>query len=131
MMQLDHINNTNGCFLMETFAGFTIIEISMPIDGIPAFSQYFSDLFNRCAIERSVLRNERPISYRSIRESFHRSVPRFIRDGTPNRIKNDINRRSIFHERHIFCTNDLRNNTFVSVTTAILSPTFNLRFTAR
>src|SRR5688572_10043999 len=127
MVKFDHINNSHGCFLVETVSRFAIKQVSMTHHRDTGFSTIVCDLISSSPVEDWC-------------SEFH---PEFLTGPAKNgfidlsqvhtarhaqRIQYDINRCPIFQERHVFMTNDLGNDTFVTMTTRHLISHFQLTF---
>src|SRR6185295_17639523 len=124
-MQLDHINNTYGCFLVELFTGFAIIQVSMTKTGQSGIIYILSYLICSSSIEdrRSEFYTQLltcPAQYSfiylaEVHTAWH-----------PERVQYNINRCSVFQEWHVFRTHDLCHDTFVPVTARHLISHFQL-----
>src|SRR4030095_3851106 len=129
-MQLDHVDHSNGCFLVETFAGFTIMQVSMTIHWDRCLFAIFPDLFS-CSTIKYWSREFHTEFLSGPSEYSFINLSQVHTTRYTQRVQYNVNRRSIFQEWHVFCTNDLRNNSFVSVTTGHLISHFQFAFNSQ
>src|SRR5689334_8570826 len=115
-MQLDHVNHTYRCFLVESLSGFTIVQISMTVHGDRCLNAVFPYLFSSCSIENRCCEFHSKFLSSPSEYSFI-YLSEVHTAWYTKRIQHNINRSSILKERHVFSTNDLRNNSFITVAT--------------
>ena len=127
VVKFDHIDNTNCCFLVETISRFTIIQVSMTKLWKTGIVAIFTDLVGSCSVKDWRCKFYSELFACPSKNSLI-DLTKVHTAWYTQWIQYNINRCSIFKERHVFSTNDLRNNTFVTVTTSHLISHFQLTF---
>ena len=118
-MQFEIVDVTNGSRLVEAVTGLTIIQIGAAILRQARLAHVTIDLFKGSTVKDRCLKafvelltgpSEHGLVYLTqIHTGRH-----------TQRVENDVDRRTVCQERHIFGTHNLRNNTLVTVTTGHL-----------
>src|SRR5436190_1112858 len=116
MMELNDIDDTYRGFLVEPFTCFTIIQIGMAKLRQSCFSDPFRNFIYTCTIEDWSGKFQSQLFPGPAQYGFvYLSQVHTARYA--QWIQHDINRSSVFKERHIFLANYLGNDTFATMTT--------------
>src|SRR6187401_1132868 len=127
VVKFDHIDNTNRCFLVETISRFTIIQVRMTKHWDTGLLAIGTDLVGGCSVEDWRCKFHPELFSRPTKNCFI-DLSKIHTAWYTQWVQYDINRCSIFKEWHVFSTNDLCNNAFVTVTTSHLIAHFQLTF---
>src|SRR5215204_4165785 len=127
VVKFDHIDNTNCCLLMKTISCFTIIQVSMTKHWNTCLLAIRTDLVSSGSVKNWRCKFYSQLFTCPAKNSFI-DLAKVHTAWYTQWIQYDVNRCSIFKEWHVFSTNDLRNNTFVTVTTSHLISHFQLTF---
>src|SRR5436190_411876 len=112
---------------MEALTGFTVIQESVTVFWNSRLVTIISDFVNRSTIKNGCREFHSQFLSRPSKNSFI-DLSKVHTAWHPKWIKDNINRSSVFKEGHVFFTNDLRNDTFITMTTSHLISHFQFAF---
>ena len=116
MTKFQEVSHTYSCRLVETFTSTTIVKISFTITRYTSFITPFVEVIDICTIEDRSSKLNTKFFTCPTKHSFENLTKVHTRRHT-KRVQTNVNWSTISEERHIFLTNNFRNNTFVTVTT--------------
>src|SRR5690606_22668289 len=113
--ELQHVRNTNRYRLIEAFAREAVVQVRAAERRQPCFFQFLLYIFDGRAVEDrcGILASK---FMTSPSENGFEDLTQVHPRRYTQRVEADINRCSVFQERHVFFPYDLGNDTLVSVT---------------
>ena len=113
-MKFEHVFDTDHCFFFEWFTRSSIIELNFSISWDSSLFHELRNLFCRHTIEDWCCHLDSKF-FRSTTEMRFKHLTDIHTRKYTERVQKNVNRRSIFHEWHIFYWYDSRNDTLVSM----------------
>ena len=114
VVQLDHVDDTNCSLLVEALTGFAIVEIRVAEFRQTGFFDQITDFLYGRTVEDWRGKLHTQLLAGPAQNGFI-DLAEVHTAWYTERVQNDINRRSVFEERHVFRTYDTCNDTLVTV----------------
>ena len=125
MVQFDHVDDSHRCLLVETFAGLTVKQEGMTEFRQACVVDVHIDLIHCCTVEDRSGKTHTQF-FTGPSEGGFVDLTEVHTAWYAQRVQYDINRCSVFQERHVFLANDLGNDTLVTVATGHFISHFKL-----